>query len=389
MKGKPGAIIIGGHYQGLGALKSLGEKGIPLVLLDSQLHIGRFSRYAKKYYNCPNIKHEKDFLEFLIDLAAKENLQDWIVFPTDDETVYFLSKHKERLEHHYRITTPHWDITQYAYNKKLTYELASDIGIPIPKTLFPEDLDALKKLDLSFPLIIKPAIVKTFYNKTKQKVYMVNNKNELIKLYKKACQYIPATEILIQEYIPGGSEHQYSFCPMFKDGEVIARVVARRSRQHPMDFGHASTFVETINIPLLEQIGTQFLTAINYYGIAEVEFKQDPRDGEYKLLEVNPRIWGWHSLSRRAGMSLPYALFQDICDKEINENGFEEGVKWIRLTTDLPTSIGEILKGNLTLKNYLYSLKGKKEFAVLSLKDPLPIIMELLLLPYFWIRKGF
>ena len=51
--------------------------------------------------------------------------------------------------------------------------------------------------------------------------------------------------------------------------------MARRSRQHPMDFGRASTFVETLNVPQLEKIGTKFLRAIEYYGIAEIEYKQD------------------------------------------------------------------------------------------------------------------
>ena len=82
-----GAIIIGGHYQGLGALKSLGEKGVPLCLLDSSLHIGRFSKYAKKFYSCPSVKQDALLLEYLKKLAINENLQDWVVFPTDDETV--------------------------------------------------------------------------------------------------------------------------------------------------------------------------------------------------------------------------------------------------------------------------------------------------------------
>jgi len=309
--------------------------------------------------------------------------------PPNDETVYVLSKHKEELEQHFKITTPQWSVTKYAYNKKLTYKLAIKLGISIPKTFFPENLRDLENLDFPFPLVIKPAIVKKFYNVTKKKVYIAYNKQELRKQYNLACQIIPHNEILIQDYIPGGTEYQYSFCPMFKDGKVLARVMARRSRQHPMDFGHASTFVETLNIPQLEQIGTKFLKAINYYGIVEVEYKQDPRDGQYKLLELNPRIWGWHTISRKAGVSLTHILFEDMTDKAQNVDGFEEGVKWIRLTTDIPTAAREIVKSKLNVRDYLRSYRGKKEFAVLSAKDPLPIIMELLLLPYLWIKKGF
>jgi len=389
MFSKPGAIIIGGHYQGLGALKSLGEKGVPLCLLDSELHIGRFSRYAKRFFKCPHIKYETSFLDCLKGLATEEKLHGWVVFPTDDETVYVLSKHKTELEQYYRITTPHWNTTKYAYNKKLTYELAIELGISIPITYFPDNLEDISKFDLSFPLVIKPAIVKKFYNVTKRKVFVANNEQELKDLYKQACQVIPSSEILLQEYIPGGTEYQYSYCAMFKDGKALSSLIARRSRQHPMDFGHASTFVETVNIPQLEHIGRKFLNAIDYYGIAEVEYKQDPRDGQYKLLEVNPRIWGWHTISRKAAVSLTYVLFEDIIGNRVSEDGFEEGVKWIRLSTDIPTGIREIIKGNMSFKDYMLSLRGKKEFAVLSIKDPLPIIMETLLLPYFLIKKGF
>jgi predicted ATP-grasp superfamily ATP-dependent carboligase len=322
-------------------------------------------------------------------LAVEKKLSGWVVFPTDDETVYVLSRHKKDLEKYYRITTPAWDVTRYAYNKKLTYKLALDLGLAIPRTLFPQTLKDLNRLDLEFPIVIKPAIVKKFYNVTKRKVFVAHNRHELKHLFKKTNQIIPSSEIMLQEYIPGGTEHQYSFCPMFKDGKVIARVIARRSRQHPMDFGHASTFVETINIPLLEEIGTKFLRAIDYYGIAEVEFKKDPRDGKYKLLEVNPRIWGWHSITRKACLSLTYALFQDISGRKILANDFKEGVKWMRLSTDMPTALGEILRKKMCLSGYLRSFRGDKEFAVLNPADPLPIIMEFLLLLYFWTKKGF
>jgi predicted ATP-grasp superfamily ATP-dependent carboligase len=322
-------------------------------------------------------------------LAVKEKLQGWVVFPTDDETVYVLSKHKKDLEDYYRITTPPWEVTKYAYNKKLTYKLALDLGLAIPKTFFPRSLKDIDLLELKFPVVIKPAIVKKFYNVTKCKVFLERNRHEFEHLFEKASRIIPFSEIMLQEYIPGGTENQYSFCPLFKNGKVLVRVIARRSRQHPMDFGHASTFVETLNIPLLEEIGTKFLRAIDYYGIAEVEFKKDPRDGKYKLLEINPRIWGWHSITRKACLSLTYALFKDMEGQKIASNGFTEGVKWLRLSTDMPTAIREILRNRLPLREYLRSLRGEKEFAVLNPRDPLPIIMEFLLLPYFWSKKGF
>ena len=73
-------------------------------------------------------------------------------------------------------------------------------------------------------------------------------------------------------------------------------MTVRRRRQHPSDFGRASTFVETIELPEIEEPSCRFLAAIGYYGLVELEYKRDPRDGVCKLLDVNARTWGYHSL---------------------------------------------------------------------------------------------
>ena len=64
-------------------------------------------------------------------------------------------------------------------------------------------------------------------------------------------------------------------------------------------------------------------------------------------------------------------------------------MKWIRLITDVPTVLSEIIKGRLKIGDYLKSMKGKKEFAVFALNDPLPFFAELALLPYLWVKRGF
>ncbi len=84
-----GAIIIGGHFQGLGILRSLGRQNIPICLLDNEFCIGRFSRYPKKFFKCPSVHQGALFFEFLKNLAIKENLEGWIIYPVDDEVVTF------------------------------------------------------------------------------------------------------------------------------------------------------------------------------------------------------------------------------------------------------------------------------------------------------------
>lgn len=85
-------------------------------------------------------------------------------------------------------------------------------------------------------------------------------------------------------------------------------MVARRRRQHPHEFGRATTFAETVDLPVLEERSERLLATLEYYGLAEVEYKQDPRDGEYKLLDFNARAWGYHSLGAEAGVDFPLQL---------------------------------------------------------------------------------
>jgi predicted ATP-grasp superfamily ATP-dependent carboligase len=384
-----GAVIIGGDFQGLGILRSLASHDVPICLLDSGLCIGRFSRYPKKFVRCPSVRDESRFLDFLLDLAEKEDIRGWVVYPNDDETVCLLSKHRRQLEDHFRIPTPEWDIVRVAYEKKSTYELAERSGIAVPRTFYPRDVAELGRLELEFPVIIKPSVKEPFYSKTRKKAILARSPKELATEFERAVSIVDCSEIMVQELIPGGPDRLFSVGSLFKEGEFLGKVVARRTRQHPMDFGHATTYAETLDMPELEEIAAAILRLIGYYGLSEVEFMHDPRDGEFKLLEINARPWGWHTLAIAAGVDLPYLLYQDMVGETARRNGFETGMKWIRLTTDTPTAVREIAGGRMSVTEYLNSLKGRKQLAVLSLKDPLPFFVELLMIPYLWRRRGF
>jgi len=385
-----GAVILGGDFQALGVARSLGRQNIPVYLLDKGLCIGRFSRYIWKFAKCPDAKEESLLFQFLIDLARKEHLEGWLLYPNDDDTVRFLARNKEQLEKYYRVTTPPWEIVKFACEKRQTYEFAERCGIAVPKTFFPRNVAELEQLDMEFPVIIKPSVKEPFYSRTGRKAIRTDSIKELIDEFTRVREVIGDSEIMIQEFIPGGGENLYSVGSLFKNGELLAKIVARRLRQHPMDFGHATTYAETVDIPEMEELATRILRAMGYYGLSEVEFMWDPRDKQYKLIEINPRPWGWHTLAIGAGVDLPYLLYRDMLGEEVGQNEIApRPAKWIRLVTDTPTVMSALLKGRLRFGDYINSLKGKKQFAVFSFKDPLPFIVELLMLPYLWKKRGF
>jgi len=384
-----GVIITGGDFQALGVLRTLSKKNIPVVMLDSDHCIGRFSRFKHTFLRSPHPSDREAFVEFLSSLAEKQGYQGWVLIPNSDDAVYVLSKYKDILSQHYRVPTPDWDVIQYVYIKEKTYQFAAKHGIAVPHTYYPSNENELLKLDLDYPVVIKPSIRDNFYNNVKTKAFRINDREALIKIYRYVCSIIDPSEVLVQEFLSGGPNHLYSLCPFFKDGKILTSITARRARQHPMDFGHATTYAELVDIPKMREIAEKFLGLIGYYGFAEVEFMQDTRDGSLKLIEVNPRVWGWHTLAIAAGVDMPYLLYQDAIGEGIDMQVPRDQMKWVRLMTDIPTVLKESIKGRYRIGDYLKSMKGKKEFAVFALNDPLPFFVELALIPYMLKKRGF
>ena len=100
------------------------------------------------------------------------------------------------------------------------------------------------------------------------------------------------------------------------------------------------------------------------------------------MLDVNLRTWGSHAIGRPAGVDFAYLLFRDQLDQTVEPARATPGVRWIRLATDLPTSINEIARGRLDWRVFLKSLTNFDIEAVFERDDPLPGLAELTLLPH-------
>jgi D-aspartate ligase len=388
-EGRPGAIIVGGHFLSLGAARNLAKHAVPVYILDSGVCVSQFSRHVTRFFKCPSEEDEAGLVEFLLRIATERNMQDWVLFPSTDEFVRILAQYRQRLRERYIVTTPPWDVVKFAYDKRLSHQLATQQGVPVPRTYSTGSVHELVSLNLDFPLVLKPAISKLLSSVTKTKAYRATAMQALVNLYEMMAAIMDPSEILIQELIPGRAAKLFSFVGFFKDGVTVAGFSAKRPRQHPMEFGRASTLAETVNIPELKTLAAKFLAGIGYSGLAEVEFMYDEKDGRFELLEVNARIWGWHTITIRAGLDLPYLAYADAVGKDVTVGAVREGVKWVRLVTDVPTALLEILAGRLTVRQYLASMSGEIEFAVLSLRDPLPFVADILLVPYHIKQRGF
>ncbi len=387
--GRIGAVVVGGDFHGLGIIRSLGSRGIPLCVVDDEYSIGRFSKYTTFTVRPPTLRKEQETVDFLLEMGQRLNLKGWVLFPTRDEHVAAFSRHKAKLSEIFRVPTPDWEITKWAWNKWNTYSLAQKLDIPIPRTWCPRTLEDIDQIDAEFPLGVKPSVKEDFFYATKAKAWRANNREELRDMFKKASGHVGSNEVLVQEIIPGDGTCQFSSCVFIKDGVAIGTMEAQRWRQHPPEFGRAATFVESIDLPVVVEPTMRFLKAINYYGLAEVEYKLDPRDGKYKLLDVNARTWGFHALGSPAGVDFCYMLYADQVGERVENCRGRSGVGWIRMVTDIPTSLQGIFAGRLDAHTYLRTLRDFKIESVFNSSDILPSLAEIALIPYLAIKRGY
>lgn len=381
-----GAIVIGGDYRGLGIARALGRRGISVWILRDFHSVAAYSRYASRVLPWPHAD-ECAQLRLLIELATQLDGEKWTLFPTGDETTALLARNHGLLSQAFIVSTGPWDAIETAYDKRRTYTVAESLGVPIPWTRYLVDGAELEFLDCSFPVIVKPAIKEGLNPLTHAKAWRVDSRADLLLRYQEACSFMSPDLLMIQEMIPGGGDTQFSFAGLIDSGEPVVTVVARRARQYPMEFGHHSTYVVSVENPRVEDIARRVLSEMKYSGLVEVEFKYDARVDEYKLLDINARVWGWHTMGRKQSLDFSYELWRYLHGETIDPRRLPPGLQWMRALTDIPSSLQQLGRGQLRPWSYLRSWLGSKEFAIMAKDDAIPALVDLPLLTRLSLRR--
>jgi len=143
--------------------------------------------------------------------------------------------------------------------------------------------------------------------------------------------------------------------------------------------------VETVELPEIEELSERFLKTITTM-VSWRSNSNGSADGKYKLLDVNARTWGFHSIGSACGVDFPYLLFADQLGLSTEQVRAKAGVGWLRLLTDIQRVIGS-RAWSLSLGAYFRSLRATRVEAVFSWKDPFPSLAEMVLLPYLVAKK--
>lgn len=370
-----GVIVIGGTgCNGLGIVRAFGKRRIPVVLLDSDDHdIIRYSKYAKTRIKCKSPEFENDFVKILLDFGKKID-KKMMIIPASDSEVIILSKHKHELEKYYCIPVPAYNIVEKLVNKKKFYKLLAEVDFPHPKTYFPENLTELREIGLkiSYPFIIKPAYSLVFHREFGSKNFVVRSHKEFLLAIDKLRG--KSLDVMIQEIIPGNEI--YMFYTYFnRKSEPIAVCGYDKIRQFPDDFGSGSFCKSNWRIsPVKECI--RLLQTIKYQGFAEPELKRDPRDGKYKLIEINARTTTQNRLSAACGVDMEYLAYLDVTGQLVkNQFKFLKNICWIDDLKDLLSLWSRLRLKQSSVREIIKTLGTRKVHSIFSWDDPVPFFI--------------
>jgi len=375
----PIAFILGIYpTSNLGAVRNLGRHGVPTVVLDIKKNQAAFySKYTKGFI-CPHPKYdEQTYIDFLMCLGAQLPKKG-VLIPTGDTETLALLRHRSQLESYYHFTMDAYEKVNLFINKKLFYQYLETHNIPHPKTFFPYDESDVKaaSVELSYPCIVKPVYPTYFRFDFNTKLFIASSPQQLLSLYTKAHE--KNHEIMLQEIIPGEADTMFGFNAYYDHhGTPHGMFVYQRIREWPLGFGNGC-YIQHADEPILEHMTTSLIRKIDFYGIVDAEFKRDPRDGLFKFIEVNPRVWMQNGFPSRYGCNLPYMAYLDAVKKPLPENPLfvqNHAVKWVYFLEDIQSVQAQMRDGSIRLRTIVPAYNLRNEFALFAWDDPLPFFI--------------
>jgi D-aspartate ligase len=300
----PAAVVDVGWVNGLAAIRSLGRAGVRVVAVDHRPSaLGFRSKYAEQLLAPDPFEDEHRFVNVIRALG------DVVIFPTHDNVLNAIAKYADDLEA--RTPFPSWHLLERMQSKRAQLEQARAAGVDVPL----EDAG-------TFPVVVKPDRSVEFKRRYKRQAFRCETQAELDDALAKTEEFGP----IVQELVPGGDDSLYSVGSYIAaDGRALGVFCGRKLRQTPPGIGTCRVG-EAVWVQEVVDAALQLLRAFGYQGISQVEFKRDARDGRYKLMEINPRLWQWHGLAAACGVDLTRIAYADLTgatppDARMNGNG--------------------------------------------------------------------
>jgi predicted ATP-grasp superfamily ATP-dependent carboligase len=279
----------------------------------------------------PITPSDRDDAAYIADVVAlcKKGAYDFIL-PFGNTSCYAVSKHHDVLSaNSVRFMLPPFETFTIAHDKFKTISFCREIGIQTPEVFTDYSGNDIRSIagHLRYPVVIK---AKSGVGVATGLRY-ANNASELVRFYEEVSSFQSKTGAsnfeapMIQEFIPG---FIHDACTLTNHGKVVAILTQRRHVMSPIYGGVGAVNVTTHNKELAD-LARRILEALPWHGPAQIEFKYDERDKRYKLIEINPKLWGTLDLSIKAGVDFPGMIRDILLEKEIRWSGdYPEGLRY-------------------------------------------------------------
>ncbi len=362
--------------------RSLHKRNIPVIVaLMTPGEPAIKSSAIYKHVVLPDSREKADhFITELVRIIQSEGID--MIIPAGDGAMAAVALHYEELTKHVHLGSPPPLVIERVLDKRLTLEAAQKCGIPIAASRTVEDISKINDMieGLRFPLIAKPAIRKGV-NSYRIKYFIT--KEDLLEHIKKDSGELMGA--LLQEYIPGIGK---GIGVLIHKGSPLAMFQHRRLKEYPHT-GGVSVMAEAEAIdPVLREHALALLREIEWEGIAMVEYRYNPINHTYALMEVNGRYWGSLFLPAKAGIDFPYYEWQLAHGEQPDvPKNYAIGMRARWLAGDI-LRLHSILDGShhseitpvsryKEIARFIVDSGFRTRDAVFSLNDPMPAIQEL------------
>jgi predicted ATP-grasp superfamily ATP-dependent carboligase len=374
------AIVFGGGINGLGVARNLGKERVDVYCVVDGVDSVVFSKFCKRHFLVPNFRERKDLVRLFLRKFSKNVADRAVIFATDDVSTLLLSGLQHETKDGFHFVVPELRVAEKLILKRKFYESLIENKVPHPRVILPLSGDHVKKVskEVEYPIFIKPSISPYFSKVFRRKGFVANSESELVKYYNLAVKH--NIDVIFQEIIPGSDRQMYGISGYFnRKSKPMALFAYHRIRGWPNMFG-TSSLIESIAIsehPRLKEIVTKYLTRLSYFGIMEAEFKLDPRDNEFKLLEINARSWWQNSLPTRCGLNIVLKAYLDAIGEEVEySETYAPSMRWVNLRDDIRSSTSS---KEIVTRGWLGSYKKVRSFAFFDIDDPIPCVANYIL----------
>ena len=373
-------LVLGCHIGGLAIIRSLGSLGVSVYGVDESLDVpGFLSRYCRGKFVCQYDGAQSNvYRDFIIKVAKSIN-KKMLLIPTSDDLAVFVAKNNDSLKEYFIFPKNDAALLGRIISKKNMYYLAHDCEVDTPNAIFPENVEDVRGCisDISFPVMLKGIYGNHLEKKTGKKMIIVNDGEKLLKYYR-ILEDKNHPNLMIQELIPGDDGQVYIFNGYFNNkSECLAAFTGFKVRQFPIHVGAAS-LGECVWNQKLADITINFMKKINYQGILDIGYRLDPRDGRFKVLDINPRVGqAFRLFLAENGMDVVRAMYLNLTHQDMLPIVPRQNRRWAIEDADIVSTVHYRQEGSLSFIEWLKSYKGLEEGAWFCMSDLRPFFSML------------